>query len=72
MDVKSFTARFATVALAAAISDAALTLFLIQAGKDPLVARGNNVDVTDRKQGGRDRAAHRQSFPQQRRGEGLA
>ncbi|MEZ0259837.1 MAG: hypothetical protein ACAH80_02445 [Alphaproteobacteria bacterium] len=40
MDVKSFTARFATVALAAAISDAALTLFLIQAGKDPLVARG--------------------------------
>lgn len=40
MDAKSFTARFAIIALGAAISDAVLTIFLMQAGKDPLVARG--------------------------------
>lgn len=40
MDVKAFTARFVAVALIAAGCDAALTLFLLQAGKDPMVARG--------------------------------
>ena len=39
MDVKTFTARFAAIALVAALGDAALTLFLLQADKDPLLAR---------------------------------